>query len=132
MKVLRCWMFFYKVIIVLITYVYSHYNGDMKASRASVKNQLKVFGLAVRDARAQRGWRQEELADRAGISLGTLRKIESGAAGTAFATILELCSLLNISADPRSISNNPAQLRHLESAAPRRVRRARLDPALEV
>lgn len=94
--------------------------------------QLKVFGLAAREARARRGWRQSELASRLGVSIGTLQKIEAGSAGTAFGTILSLSQLLNLPADPRQIASSQAQYRHLEEASPRRVAGLRVDPALDV
>ena len=55
------------------------------------------FGSAVRMARIRRRWRQEDLADRAGVSRGTVGRIECGrAAALTLAVTRRVCVALEI------------------------------------
>jgi transcriptional regulator with XRE-family HTH domain len=55
------------------------------------------FGSAVRMARIRRGWRQEDVADRAGVSRGTVGRIECGrAAALTLAVTRRVCVALEI------------------------------------
>ena len=83
----------------------------------------------MRLARAERGWTQRELAQRLGIGELTVKNIEAGAPGTAFGTVLEVSSLLNISPDPQC---EPARELTAGLDLPRRVRKRRLRPELDV
>lgn len=53
------------------------------ASVAATEEVLERIGRHIATARMRRGWRQEDLAEKAGIHANTLRKVESGAPGTA-------------------------------------------------
>jgi transcriptional regulator with XRE-family HTH domain len=98
----------------------------------SVRAQLARLGEGVRLARAERGWTQVELAERLGTSPMTVKKIESGAPGTAFGTILEVCSLLNISPDPDRNSQDLNRSIGARVGIPQRVRRKRIRQELDV
>jgi transcriptional regulator with XRE-family HTH domain len=52
-------------------------------SVAATANTLVRLGQYIATARMRREWRQEDLARKAGIHRLTLRKVESGAPGTA-------------------------------------------------
>jgi transcriptional regulator with XRE-family HTH domain len=56
----------------------------------------RVLGLDVARARRQRRWTAEELAERAGISPVTLRKVEQGDPTVALGTAFEVATLLGI------------------------------------
>ena len=53
------------------------------ASTAATEAALVGLGQHIATARMRRGWRQEDLARKAGIHPNTLRKVEGGAHGTA-------------------------------------------------
>lgn len=105
----------------------------MKSSDA-IELPLRTLGAAVRSARQQRGWTQEALALRAGLSAPAVMKIEAGSPAAKIGQVLALCSVLGIAMDPAQHASTPAQERHLlELAGQRkRVRRRRIDPALDV
>lgn len=105
----------------------------MKASSA-IADRVRIFGAGVRAARQTRGWTQAELARRAGLGVVTITKIEAGSPGVAYGTVLELCSMLNLSPDPDQLAQTSAQVRTLTTLAGqrKRVRRPRVEPALDV
>lgn len=64
---------------------------------AATQDVLVRLGQHIATARMRRDWRQEDLAQKAGIHTNTLRKIESGALGTAmgaYAAVLWALGLL--------------------------------------
>lgn len=107
---------------------------NMISHNVSLEPRLALFAAAVRAARQQRGWTQAELAQRVGIGLGTVIKIESNAAGVAYGTVLQLCSILDLSPDPDQLASNSAQQRNLEALASqrKRVRKPAVDRDLDV
>lgn len=56
----------------------------------------RVLGLEVARARRERRWTLAELADRAGVSAVTLRKVERGDPTVALGTAFEVATLLGI------------------------------------
>jgi transcriptional regulator with XRE-family HTH domain len=56
----------------------------------------RVLGLEIARARRERRWTAVELAERAGISPITLRKIERGDPSVALGTAFEIATLLAI------------------------------------
>ena len=52
-------------------------------SVAATEEAIVRLGRHITTARMRRAWRQEDLAQKAGIHPNTLRKVESGAPGTA-------------------------------------------------
>ena len=66
-------------------------------SIAATERVLARLGQSIATARMRREWRQEDLAQKAGIHPNTLRKVESGAPGTAvgaYAAVLWALGLL--------------------------------------
>lgn len=57
----------------------------------------EFVGLLVRQAREERGWKQQYLADEINIDIRTLRKIEDGKTDPPFDTLNALIHLLEIS-----------------------------------
>jgi len=55
-----------------------------------------VLGLTIAAARRERRWTAAELADRAGVSLNTLRNVERGAPTVAIGVVFEVATLLGI------------------------------------
>jgi transcriptional regulator with XRE-family HTH domain len=57
---------------------------------------VRLLGLEMTRARRARRWTQEELAERAGISVDTLRAAEHGSGKVAVGTMFELATLLGL------------------------------------
>ena len=71
-----------------------------------VERELKRIGFGIKTARLRRNMSQQELADRVGASILTIRAVEAGKAGTAVGFyvqalwILGLIETLSSVADP--------------------------------
>lgn len=55
-----------------------------------------MLAAAIRRGRLERGWAVAELAERAGVSLGTMRSVERGQPGVAIGTFLEAAALVGV------------------------------------
>ena len=65
-------------------------------------NALQVrFGRLVAAHRKRQGYTQEQLAERAGVSIDTVRKLETGASGASFPMIEKIASALKV--DPAEL-----------------------------
>lgn len=56
-----------------------------------------ALGAALRALREARGLTQEQLAHEAGVTMGTLSKIETAAAAPAWATVRQIAQALGVS-----------------------------------
>jgi transcriptional regulator with XRE-family HTH domain len=56
---------------------------------------LKTFGSALRRARERGGLSQEDLAHRAGVSVGYLSQLENGRRNPSLLLVLALCGALD-------------------------------------
>jgi transcriptional regulator with XRE-family HTH domain len=61
-----------------------------------VKDAARLLGEQIRLARRSRAWTQRDLADRAGITVPTLRRIERGDLGVALGTAFEVAALSGV------------------------------------
>ncbi|MDR3440328.1 helix-turn-helix transcriptional regulator [Telmatospirillum sp.] len=66
-------------------------NAARKAARIAI-----LIGALIRIGRLERRWSEQEAAERANISRGTLRKIEAGNTSVAAGSIYALCALLSV------------------------------------
>jgi transcriptional regulator with XRE-family HTH domain len=57
---------------------------------------IAVLGRQITAERRERRWTQGDLAQRAGISVGTLLAIEKGSSAAAIGTVFEIAQLLGI------------------------------------
>ncbi len=64
-------------------------------SRAAYE-AAQVLGLEVARARRERRWTAAELAERAGISAVTLRKVEHGDPTVSLGTVFEIATLVGV------------------------------------
>ena len=90
-----------------------------------VRETARVLGLEVAGARRERRWTAAELAERAGISPVTLRKIERGDPTVAIGTVFEVITLLGISLitpDRKSLATIADQASTRLALLPARVR----------
>jgi DNA-binding XRE family transcriptional regulator len=67
---------------------------------ATVKIRMKTLGKLIRAARCERGFTQEQLAERTGISRPTINRIESGKPNVVWGTVMTVCWVLDIPTDP--------------------------------
>ena len=65
---------------------YSHY----------AEEAARLLGAQVELARRERRWPVRELAERAGVSINTIRKVEAGDMTVAIGTALDVAALLGI------------------------------------
>lgn len=64
----------------------------------TVNHRLALFARRLRDARKQRRWTQERLAQVAGIGVSTVRAIEHGEPATAIGNYLAMLWALDLDA----------------------------------
>jgi transcriptional regulator with XRE-family HTH domain len=57
---------------------------------------LVILGVQIAAARRERRWTAADLAERAGISLTTLRRAEQGAPSVAIGVVFELATLVGV------------------------------------
>jgi transcriptional regulator with XRE-family HTH domain len=57
------------------------------------------FGEMLRTLRTKAGWTQEELADKSGVPLWTIRSYEIGSREAGWRALLDMCKVLGV--DPR-------------------------------
>ncbi len=62
----------------------------------AIEDSLKVLGRNIRLARLKRRLPQETLAERAGVGLSTLTKIEKGNCGVAIGTVASVIQALGL------------------------------------
>lgn len=90
---------------------------------------IRAIGERLRVARLARGWTQEELAERSGIALSTLKLLEAKGQGSLQRLAL-VAVALNLDGELRELFARPAAYESLEAVkrrdrerAPRRIRR---------
>ena len=57
---------------------------------------VKAAGDKVRELRKVRGWLQQDLADRAGVSMQTVSNLETGRHAPEFPTLLKIAKALGV------------------------------------
>ena len=55
-----------------------------------------LMGEQIKLGRKQRGWTEQDLAERAGISRATLQKVEKGDMGVAIGSVFELAAIVGV------------------------------------
>ena len=97
------------------THTYSHQTLDV----------ARVLGLEVAAARRDRRWTIAELAERAGVSPVTVRKVERGDPTVALGTAFEVATIVGIrllGVGPDELSDRVARSRDRLALLPARVR----------
>jgi transcriptional regulator with XRE-family HTH domain len=56
-----------------------------------------ALGMAIKELRETRGLTQEELASRAGMTFGTVSRLESAKSAPAWATVMQIIDALGVS-----------------------------------
>lgn len=78
---------------------------EMHYSPATMR-AVRALGALISVERRAQGRPQSDLAERAGISIPTLNKIETGGAGSAVGTVFELAAILGIPLFPNLDDEN--------------------------
>lgn len=89
---------------------------------------LALLGTQIASARREQGWTARDLADRAGVSVTTLRHAERGDPTVSVGTMFELATLLGLplySHDRAAVDSMLAWEQGRASLLPQRVRAPR-------
>jgi transcriptional regulator with XRE-family HTH domain len=87
---------------------------------------IRLLGEQVRLGRRERRWTMEELAERVGVSVPTMRKIERGDPGVALGTAFEAATLTGVPLfheDPSRLALEAARVNDRLAVLPRLVRK---------
>lgn len=94
---------------------------------------MNTVGRRIRSARIDKGWTQEELAEKAGISPTHVSVIERAGNSVKLETFVSICCALGISADdilqdlvPVSVNTQVSELESILHDQPREVKRIAL------
>lgn len=85
------------------------------------QRQIKALGARLRAARMRRQMTQEVLAERVGVSIPTIGKLESGDPSTSLATVLRALTVLGLGDDIDLIAAQDALGRELQDSALKRT-----------
>lgn len=86
---------------------------------------VRLLGEQIRLARRERRWTQEELAERAGIAVRTLNRVEHGDPRVALGTAFELAALVGVplfQRDRERLSMDLERTQARSAVLPQRVR----------
>lgn len=86
----------------------------------SVQRQIEALGQRLRAARMRRSMTQEIMAERVGVSIPTIGKLENGDPSTSLATMLRALTVLGLSGDIDLIAAHDSLGRELQDSALRR------------
>lgn len=70
--------------------------GRPRTLLPQTRDALATLGMLVAQGRRRRGWTAEQLAERAGVSAKTLRKVERGDSTVAVGTAIEAAALVGV------------------------------------
>lgn len=94
------------------------------------KQALSILGKLIKVSRTERGLTAAELAERAGITRKTLRKIEYGEPGSEVGIVFEVASLVGVPLfenDERTLQMNNARLDEKLTLLPKSVRHSKTE-----
>lgn len=98
----------------------------------SARRAIEALGVRLRAARLRRKMTQAVMAERVGVSVPTLKKLEEGDPTTSLATAVRVLSVLGLAADIDKIAADDKLGRELQDSelAPPRLRRRPRVPAV--
>lgn len=94
------------------------------------KQALSILGKLIKVSRTERGLTAAELAERAGITRKTLRKIEYGEPGPEVGIVFEVASLIGVRLfeyDERTLQMHNARLDEKLTLLPKSVRHSKTE-----
>ena len=80
------------------------------------RRQIEALGNRLRTARLRRQMTQGQLAERVGVSVPTIAKIEDGDPSTSMATVLRVLAVLGLDHDVDLLAANDALGRSLQDS----------------
>jgi transcriptional regulator with XRE-family HTH domain len=95
-----------------------------------VKQAASLLGAEVRQARVERRWTIRNLAERAGISTNTLRRVEGGDPTVSLGVAFDVATLVGVPLfyeDPGRLASEAARSRERARLLSRRVRSRRAE-----
>ena len=95
-----------------------------------VRQATALLGAEVRQARVERRWTIRDLAERAGISTNTLRRVESGDPTVSLGVAFDVATLVGVPLfyeEPARLASEAARGRERAQLLPRRVRSRKED-----
>jgi transcriptional regulator with XRE-family HTH domain len=96
-----------------------------RAYLRGTRHAAALLGSQIRQARVERRWTMRELAERAGISLPTLIKVERGDPSVALGVAFDIATLVGVPLFYEDLSRLASELRRSRDRAallPQRVR----------
>lgn len=103
-----------------------------RAYSRTVRHAAQLLGALVRQGRVERRWSSQQLADRAGISVDTLRKVESGDPTVSLGIAFDVAALVGVPLfyeDRSRLASEVAWAQDRVSLLPQRVRTRAVDDA---
>ena len=82
----------------------------------AAQRQVLALGQRLRAARLRRGMSQAILAERVGVTIQTLSKLEAGNPSTSVATLLRVLQMLGLGPDIDQLAANDEQGRALQDS----------------
>lgn len=101
-----------------------------RAYSRTVRDAAELLGAQIRQARVERRWTAAQLAERAGISIETLRKVERGEPTVSLGVAFDVATLVGVPLffEERSrLASELARARERLVLMPRRVRPRAVD-----
>lgn len=96
-----------------------------RAYSRTVRHTAELLGAQVRQARVERRWSTRELAERAGISTGTLLRVEHGDPSVSLGVAFDVATLVGVPLyfdDQARLAGELARQRDRLTLLPQRVR----------
>lgn len=90
-------------------------------SHPRVQRQIEALSQRLRAARMRRSMTQEVMAERVGVSVPTIAKLENGDPSTSLATVLRVLTVLGLAGDIDLIAAQDTLGRELQDNALRRT-----------
>lgn len=102
----------------------------VRAYSRTVRQAAALLGAQVKEARVERRWSVRELAERAGVSAGTLQKVERGDPSVSLGVAFDVAGLVGVPLfveDRSELASELARRRERLALLPQRVRPSRDD-----
>ncbi len=96
-----------------------------KPLSSMTEEAVQLIGTRIRQARIERGWTQDELAGRSGVTTRTVGNVEKGSPSVAIGTVFELATIVGLqmfASDRHELSQLIQQARQRLDLLPDRVR----------
>lgn len=114
---------------------YRYYIVGMKTRHVTLSPKaslsLRLFAGLIEEGRLRKGWTRDELADRVGVGVVTIRQVAKGSPRVAIGTYFEAAALVGVSLftdDPDTLKREQATQLERLTLLPKRIRRSPQEP----